>query len=289
MNLKKTLTTLACGLFLALGASSAHAALLENWTYELSSTSLTNFNTNFVTVGTAANGKQNMTFTSGFYTTTIDPNGTFNGSFGFSEDKTSASTPQNTYLVNTSSVATGNDVANATPATKLADLMFTYRVASVDEPGVWMEIDYTIPLYTYYDAKTETAYVYYNNSEVAGAGATAITHDGYKYGATGIGLFVDGRALESLDGAEGDPNLYSGWAINGDTMTNNYEEYVVGSENNVSTGLKDPSGVFNITGIFSAVATPVGTDPTPTPEPATLILSGLGLAGISALKRRRNK
>ncbi len=285
--MKKILSILVCTLVLAAGAMEAKAALLTDWEYDLTSVSLTNFNTDFVTVGTADNGKDNMSFNSGGYGVTINPNGGSHGDLTFEGDNSSASSTNKDALLNQTTV--DSESTSNTPATKLADLTFSYSVVSTENSNVRMTITYTMPLYTFYDADTGTAYVYYNNSEVSTMGATAITHDGYKYGITGVGLFVDDRALVSLPGAEGDPNLYSGWAINEDTMKNNYEEYVVGGDNNVSIGEKTNPGDFKISGVFSIANSKVTPDPAPTPEPATMLLMGLGLAGLGLVARRRNK
>ncbi len=283
--MKKILTTLFCIALLVVSAAQSQAALLTDWTYSLTSVSLENKNTDFVTDST--NG---ISFNTGSYHVNLTE-GTINesstGNLAFTGDNSSASSEEGNSLL---SQTTDNNPLQSTPATKLADLTFSYTVVSQDNPNVFMDITYTIPLYTYYDSSTQTAYVYYNNSEVSTKGATAITHDGYKYGITGVGLFVDDRALVSLPGAEGDTNLYTGWAINTDTMKNNYSEYVVGEDNSeYYLGAKDNAGEFNITGIFSITNTAVTPPPAPTPEPATMLLTGLGLAGMGFMKRRGKK
>ncbi len=283
--MKKTLGTLVCAATLICGAASAEAALLTEWNYTLNSVSLGNFNTGFATTdGT------NASFDSGNYGIKLEaqaPDGTTE-KLVFSGDNSSASDDEQNKLLNqTTENANGGD---NTPATKIADLSFSYTVTSIENPGVFMDITYTIPLYTFYSAEDKTAYVYYNNSEVSTMGSTAITHDSYKYGITGVGLFVDGRALENFKGAEGDPNLYSGWAINSDTFNNNYSKYEVGGDNTGTyLGVKDVKGDYSITGILSITNTLIETPPAPTPEPATMLLMGLGLAGLGFVARRRSK
>ncbi len=279
--MKRLVGSLVLGTMLLVGAGQAQAELLTNWTYNLTKVSLNNPNTDFVT-----SSGEDISFTSGGYNIDLAPGATTSGNLTFPGADTSASSSNEDKLVNQTTAST--EVFN-TSATKLADLVFSYSAVSVDNPNVRMSVTYTLPLYTYYDANAATAYIYYNNSEVGTMGATAITHDGYKYGVTGFGLFVDGRALENFSGAEGDPNLYSGWAINDDTMSNYYDEYVVGGDANVSTGEKtgDAFGAYTITGIFSIANSLVPTPPAPTPEPATMLLMGAGLAGLGFVKRRR--
>ncbi len=290
--MKKLVSSLLLTGLVMIGASQAQAALLTDWTYNLSSVALENINTDFATVGSTTDTnnvtKDNATFESGSYGITLSPNGGYGGTFGFSGDNTSASTNDDDKLLNQ---ITTDGTSTSTPATKIADLVFTYEVVAVGNDSVKMTVNYSIPLYTYYSAETNTAYVYYNNSEVKGQGATSITHDGYAYGVTGIGLFVDGRALIGLPGAEGDENLYTGWAINPDTINNNYSEYVVGGDNtDTYLGSKgENAGKFEITGAFSITNTKITNDPAPTPEPATMLLTGLGLAGMGFIKRRGKK
>ncbi len=279
--MKKLLTTLTLGLTLATGVTEARAALLTDWTYNLTSVSLTNFNTDFVT-----NTDGSAIFTSGNYGITLEPQTGGGGDLNFTGDDTAASSDHDEKLINQTTIDLEN--TNNTPATKVADLTFSYSVVSDSNPGVFMDITYTMPLYTFYSADDQTAYVYYNNSEVSTKGASAITHDGYKYGITGVGLFVDNRAIVSFPGGEGDPNLYSGWAINSDTFNYNYSKYVVGGDNtDTYLGEKTSPGSYSISGVFSITNTKI--DPTATPEPATMLLTGLGLAGLGAIKRRRNK
>ncbi len=281
--MKKLMSTLAMVTMLVIGASQAHAALLTNWDYTLSDIKFQNINENFVTVGSDGS----LDFKTGNYGIELETGAGKEEQLTFPGDNSSADSKNDTLV---SQITSTDDVAQNTAATKIADITFSYSVVAVDNPNVRMSITYTIPLYTYYDAAAETAYIYYNNNEVSTRGATNFTHDGYAYGITGVGLFVDDRALSTIPSNDG--NLYSSWAINDDTIKNNYSEYVVGEDaanTENSLGAKDTPGLFDITGVLSITNSKVTPDPAPTPEPATMLLMGLGLAGLGFVARRRNQ
>ncbi len=281
--MNRLLSTFAITLVLCLGVSQANAALLTDWTYELEDVVISNHNTNLPNYQADAEG--GLSWHGGKYSSGISPNSpqTPTGYFNFTETEDVFSLYPEEVLNHSTEVNPYNENFGFQ---QLADLTFNYLVYS-DDLEVYFDISYTIPLYTYYDAATENEYIYYNKNSVSTQGSTAITYQEYSYGVTGVGLYVDDRALVSLQlGTE----TYSGWLINEETRTNMYSQYIIGEDNSdYYLGKKTEVGLFDIDGVFSVTHTLNSPPPSPTPEPATMLLTGLGLAGIGAIKRRRNK
>ncbi len=285
--MKKLVGSFLCASLLIVGATQAQAAMLTEWTYTLTNAYFTAYDGTPLGNSTTfdPNTPEHIAWSSAKYFNDATMNDA-EGATGTltlvpgTNGEASASLSQSNVL---SHGTKDKDPVTGMEHSELIGLAFEYSVRSVENPSVFMKHTYTIQLQTFYDAATGIEYIFYAPGDVSGTGATAITHDGYKYGLTGIGLFVDGRALTGVESSPG----YVGWTINEDTRTYTYDKYVVGATNNEITGTKANFGVFDIDGYFSITATPVG--PEPTPEPATMLLTGLGLAGMGFLKRRRNK
>ncbi len=211
MKIRTVLSSLALGLALAFGVTQAQAALLTDWSYTMNSASLSEFNTDFVTTsGTSMSfesGKHDITIASGLGNTT--------GSLTFSSDNSTASNtisdPFLSQTVTVDSSATGPSVA-----TPLATLTLSYNAVANENSFATLKVTYTIPLYTYYDASNDTAYVYYNNFEVETSGTTRTTFNNYAYTVGGIALYLGDSPVAATWGPDG--NFYSGWVLSDGTV-----------------------------------------------------------------------
>ncbi len=271
--MKKFLGIIVGAVMLMGVAMQAQAALLTEWSYTLVNVELKESANGIATAG--ENGS--FSWEGGKYASSVTAKAPANTPVDFTYNG-GAYSPQMDSVAN-QSTELGTD--NPSFGTQdLFTLSFSYSVQSSTESNVRMNVTYNIPLQLHYDAATGTEYVFYNANDVSAQGATAITYDGYHYGLTGVGLFIDGVATLTtvIDGV-----TYHGWAINEDSRTNLYDK------DGKFLGTKDNIGDFNIEAYFSFASTNLnpGGDPTPTPEPATMILTGLGLAGLGVIRRRK--
>ncbi len=277
-------------LSLTLLAAPTYAAPITEWGYKLEGLTFIDANT---TLPNYTGNNQSISWTGGMYENTLSTeapsNSTGNLTLTGDEESGSGSLSPDEALNQT----VESTVENSSFGTKpLVTLKFDYTVYSDTlnqwgTPEVLFDISYYIPLYTYYDAANECEYIYYKDNDIMTQGSTAITNDNYMYGITGVGLFVDDREI----GTYLDPKtneLYHGWVINNDTMHNMYSQYTPGEDNSkYELGKKEDFGAFDIDGYFSVTYTRNETDATPTPEPTTMMLTGLGLAGLAFARRRR--
>ncbi len=300
--MKKVLGIITSIFLLSTSASQLHAAALESWNYTLSNIQLSEINTDFgYKYESNFVDKHGITYHAGGYAHSIEPK----------HDK-DVSGQHTTPSIGVNNV--GNDVllrydtslkqtTDSGTSTKIANLSFTYSIDFAGNGTNSLSLTYTLPLYSYYDATTETSYVYFADNEVSTTGKTTYTDGNNLYVALGFNLYVDGRALSQQTDANG--VTYSGWAINADTRNNTYDSYVVG-ENNTSTGEKYWKGSFDITSDFYMLSYPLVTGAAleqpmfkatylnentaaPTPEPATMLLMGIGLAALGFSVRSKNK
>ncbi len=292
--MKKIMGTI-CALVMTASFSTAQASILTDWTYGLSSaTSNLNGELGIIYDSNFVDG-QGLSFQTGGIFNSVEAQFDQTGAFGVTGSITQTS-GEYVFRHDTGLTPSSNIINNE----KITDLSFQYDVTSAGGE-VAFSLTYTLPLYSYYDATHNTSYIYYDTSKVVTTGQISAMYDDYLYVALGFNLMVDGKTLTEYTAANG--STYSGWAVNAETMSSYYDNYVVGGEN-IAIGDKRWDGFevkssFNMLSYQIGGALPSGLDfdlinalpdsPTPTPEPATMLLTGLGLAGLGALKRRRNK
>ncbi len=133
---------------------------------------------------------------------------------------------------------------------------FTYLIYPTGNKEEFFEMSYKIWLSTiYYD---DTMVLYYTMANAQGTSDKSIITDDYEYN------FSLAISNDSEIGFVNDDRSY-GWKFTGDEL--------------------DP---FALQTSISFTATSLN-ETAPTPEPATMLLMGAGLAGLGALKRRRSK
>ncbi len=247
--MKKLLTSLVLGLFLTVSASHANAAALEHWTYTYD-VSLSAIASEFV----YDQGDGSVSWLSGNKLShlSVQPTSALND-FENTVIMFSSIVGENQAHIITSShflgqSVTQSDITNTTAIpTQLANLTVTTTASTPDGQNL-LNLTYTIPLWSFYDASNDASYVYYSVDEIWAYGPSAVTYEGERIGLTGPALFFNNNHLEIMpDGS----NMLYGW--------------------NFSSITQEPPS------------------PEPTPEPATMLLTGLGLAGLGYVKRRRNK
>ncbi len=243
--MKKQLISFVCGLLLAVSASQANAAVLEDWTYSFD-ISLSAIASEFV----YDQGNDSVSWLSGNKLSTLSVQPTsaldaFANTLEFIGTITSGNQVRDTsaslFLGQT---VTQSDVVNTSTAPmELADLTINYIVTAPN--GQKLNVTYTVPLWSFYDASNDASYVYYSNFSISTSGPSMMYYEGVPTSVTGVGMYFND---EGLDFVYRDNDVFSSWK-------------------------------FSIT----------EETPAPTPEPATMLLTGLGLAGLGYVKRRRNK
>ncbi len=275
--MKKILGALVCLLTLASGA--AHAAPL-----------LTTFNYNLDALGVSTDGGDTFSYVGtgeavrpseglGLYTTYFDmknpqtPNGVITlSNLASNGDASGRMDPYQDIF--TASVDGPGDGTGAGQDNYLFTLSFGYSVSSTAtnaEGKALIDLGkfvYKYSFYTYYDMAAATEYVVVVSGGAPSGDFTAKTDaDGdYNYSVTHPAFRANDEGLISYD-LEGLNGSVQAFPIN-------------------EAGLLD-FGSFNFTGSFSVNADYLNEDPTPTPEPATMLLMGAGLSGLGLIKRRR--
>ncbi len=282
--MKKILGALVCMLTLVGGAMEAEASYIADWTYSLDAVKF-NGATSLSKPGSLYNHefKQNIDTTN---TGNITLNGPIAG--GGSVIPTS-----NAFLDATTTPAA---TAPSNDPVHIVDYMtvtFEYSATAFDpiaNKEVRISALYTVPFQYHYDGNGNE-YIFYKSSPLEANVTPNLQAHGYedgeyKYSLGEVHLFVDGNPLVGI-GADNplipdeEEGVYVGWVINEETRAQYWDD------NNLLT--KTELGLFNIGGNFHLNYSKVDNGPAPTPEPATMLLTGLGLAGLGWAKRRRGQ
>ncbi len=245
--MKKLLTAFVCGLFLTVGASHANAAYFADWDFNFDM-SISAIPSEYVFAESdgsiswlSGNNLSNLSIQSndalGMFDNAITSTSLIMGS-----QSEPYQLPTSSFLGHT--VTQSKEANTSEMPMYLANLAFSYSATAPN--GQSLNLSYNIPLKSFYDASSNTSYLYYSLSEVSARGSSAMQYEGEFVRFSGAGLLFN-DAIENI--FLGDFDTHAGWS-------------------------------------FSATEE---TPPAPTPEPATMLLTGLGLAGLGYMKRRRNK
>ncbi len=255
--MKKLVGSLVCAAALIAGASQAEASYVKNWEYTLGDTL---FTAGAGFAGTTNTHSYDLTYTPG-----TTGNLTLDGPTSGDGDLI----PESKAFDLT--IGTGN--AHSGTAKLIEDYMtisFSYSAkapGATDQNGEELAISafYTIPLQYYVD-ENGREYIFYKTAPVDAGGVATLAD---KDDTDGSYTYSLGKVQLTAGGEQATEAVFNG---------NTYSYFELTDFTTLSF-----NGQFHIN--YSKDI----TDPEPTPEPATMLLMGLGLAGLGVVARRRNR
>ncbi len=250
-SLNKTLGALVCAFTVISAASLAQAAPITDWTETLTGVDFSNPSSSGKLVSADGTNPERYIWDNG-----VNRNLFWDRTSNPSDGGT-AENIQNLPLVHIvqDTRNPGNYPSDTVYSLVTFDFDYTFTLPS--DPAVSFDLTFSVPMYAFFDSTANKEYVFYDASSIT---STSFIYEGYTYTATDISLGYWGTAglVEQVQAPGMD---YAGWEMTGASY-NIFDEFTL-----------------------SAIA----NDTAPTPEPATMLLMGAGLAGLGFIARKRKR